>query len=365
MFVAGGASVTCIGFRREQELNSVVQGIKAVDLGKTTDGRLVRRAMSVAGALAKMQRDIAPSVCGSDVIVARNLEMLVIAARARRLYAPNARLVYESLDVHRLLLSDHHPVGGILRSIETSLWRDVDLLLTSSPAFVQHYFLPRRFRGHIHIEENRIVDLDSAVSVGKRVRPAPNPPWRIGMFGMIRCRRSLNILNSLADASQGAVEITVRGRPSESVFPDFAAELEGLPHIQYFGPYRNPDDLSDIYGQVHFNWTIDYYEAGQNSTWLLPCRMYEGSLFGAVPIAEEGVETAGWLVRHGVGVILKKPIEQHLAEFFQHLDEAKYASLAQQVRELPIQNLLVDQTECQELVRRLLDCSQHMTAQAS
>ena len=45
---------------------------------------------------------------GADVVLARNLEMLIIASRARNLYAPRAALVYECLDIHRLLLSQGH-----------------------------------------------------------------------------------------------------------------------------------------------------------------------------------------------------------------------------------------------------------------
>ena len=42
-------------------------------------------------------------------------------------------------------------------------------------------------------------------------------------------------------------------------------------------------------GDVHFTWAIDFYEAGANSDWLLPNRLYEGGAHGAVPIALAGV----------------------------------------------------------------------------
>src|SRR6202035_5402873 len=84
MLIAGGATVTPIGFRRSTaELHSV-QGLPAVDLGKTTDGQLARRMFSIVGTLSRIRR-FEKYVRGSDVILARNLEMLVIAARARSL----------------------------------------------------------------------------------------------------------------------------------------------------------------------------------------------------------------------------------------------------------------------------------------
>ena len=319
MLIAGGATVTPIGFRRSTaELHSV-QGLPAVDLGKTMDGQLARRMLSVVGTLAKIKR-FEKYVRGSDVILARNLEMLVIAARARRLYAPHAMLVYENLDIHSLLLS-RHPAGSVLRLIESALWREVDLLVTSSPAFVRNYFLPRHFCGPIRIEENKVLLLEEEVPVTFSTRPPLAPPWRIGWFGMLRCRRSLKALSALAEAADGAVEIIIRGRPSGVTFPNFEAEVAGLRHVRYLGPYRNPSDLPTIYGEVHFSWAIDYYERGLNSAWLLPCRMYEGSLYGSVPIAERGVETSNWLLQRGAGVILDEPVEQSLMEFFGRLNQ--------------------------------------------
>ena len=92
------------------------------------------------------------------------------------------------------------------------------------------------------------------------------------------------------------------------------------PHVRFAGPYNYPADLAAIYGDVHFSWVIDYYEDGQNSTWLLPNRIYEGSLYGAVPIGVAGVETGRWLAKRKPDVILEEPVEQQLINFFQYLD---------------------------------------------
>ena len=65
------------------------------------------------------------------------------AIRARKRYAPQAAVVYECLDIHRMLLSNGLH-GRLFRSLESKLWRDVDLLLTSSPAFIRNYFRSAR-----------------------------------------------------------------------------------------------------------------------------------------------------------------------------------------------------------------------------
>jgi hypothetical protein len=352
MLMSGGVAVTPIGFRRSAQAPSVLEGTRAIDLGRTADGMLARRALSVAASLATLGR-IREQVRGADVILARNLEMLAIAVRARRLYAPDAPIVYECLDVHRMLLANNVQ-GGLIRSIESKLWQSVDLLLTSSEAFVRNYFEPRGFPAPIRMVENKVLrpeDADCSI-----MRPPPGPPWRIGWFGIIRCRQSLEILGALARAAGGAVEVIIRGRPSAATFPDFDAAVAGLPHLRFAGPYRNPDELPAIHSDVHFIWAIDYYESGQNSAWLLPNRIYEGSLYGAVPIALAGVETGNWLTKHDVGLVLADPLEERLAELFVRLDADGYSQLADRVAALPRMALVSDQGDCRELVEALCRC---------
>ena len=355
MLKAGGATVMPIGFRRGAEPIKAIDGVPAIEIGRSADGMLFKRAVSVVAALAKL-RHAGRHLRGSQVIVARNLEMLLLAAHARKRYAPAARLVYECLDIHRLVLSTRFD-GALLRFLETRLWDEVDLLLTSSPAFVRNYFAPRDFAGPVRIVENKLLLLEGEhLRVPPPKRPA-GPPWRIGWFGVIRCRKSLDVLSSLARAANGSVEIIIRGRPSSAIFPDFDGAIAKLPNVQYRGSYDNPGDLRRIYEDVHFNWAIDYYESGKNSAWLLPNRIYEGSFYCAVPIGVAGVETGAWLNRHGVGVVFNEPLQEPLIDFFRSLNQDSYIRLAEGVASLPRVDLFSDQADCCALVRALCGTS--------
>jgi succinoglycan biosynthesis protein ExoL len=117
---------------------------------------------SVASATMRLQR-LEKVLRGCQVMLARNLEMLFLAVKAVRRYAPNASLVFECLDIHRLLLGRNLP-GRLLRSIETSLMRDVDLILTSSPRFISEYFNRRNFNCPIRILENKVLFPDPEIS---------------------------------------------------------------------------------------------------------------------------------------------------------------------------------------------------------
>jgi succinoglycan biosynthesis protein ExoL len=350
MLVQGGAVVTTMGFRRSAAPIATVQGTEAIDLGRTVDGMLAKRAFTVAQVFGNLGI-LAEHLSGADIILSRNLEMLVLASRARKRYAPCAALVYECLDIHRMLLSDG-AIGSALRVVESRLWQNVDLLLTSSPAFIERYFKQRGFAAPIRLVENKVLRFDDDAPVSLRSRP-PGPPWRVGWFGVIRCRRSLEILSSVARAAEGALEVVIRGQPSRAVFVDFEADVANRPHVQYAGPYRNPDELSAIYGEVHFGWAIDYYERGKNSAWLLPNRIYEGCCYGAVPLAVDGVETSRWLTDRGVGVVCDEPIDHHLLAFAKTLKQAQYLDLAARVDRLQRSDLVFTTADCGDLVRAM------------
>jgi succinoglycan biosynthesis protein ExoL len=351
MFVRGGAEVAVAGFRRSPSSVAGLDGATALDLGRTRDGRLLRRAASAVGAALDRQR-LAQFVGGADVIVARNLETLLPAARARALSPSKPPLVYECLDIHRLLLSRRGD-GRLLRAVEDRLWREVDLGLTSSPAFVRNYFAPRGFPAPIRVIENKVLALAPGERPSPPPRPAAGPPWRIGWFGILRCRRSLDLLSRVTRAAGGAIEVVLRGKPSMASLVDLERRVAGEPFIQFAGPYRNPEDLPAIYGDVHFAWAVDYFEAGGNSEWLLPNRIYESCAYGAPPIALASVETGRWLTARGVGLSFAEPLEDRLAETLGRLDAATYAELAGRVARLRATDVVCGDDECRALVDAL------------
>ena len=157
--------------------------------------------------------------------------------------------------------------------------------------------------------ENKVLTLEPGERSSPHPRPAAGPPWRIGWFGIIRCRSSFDLLSRVTRDAGGAIEVVLRGKPSMASFVDLERRVAAEPFIHFAGPYRNPEDLPAIYGDVHFAWAVDYFEAGGNSDWLLPNRIYESCAYGAPPIALAGVETGRWLTARGIGLALSEPLE--------------------------------------------------------
>ena len=342
MLTALGDDAVAVGFHRDDCFYREIEGIPAIDLGRTFDLNLSHRAVAIAKECLRLG-DWARKISGSDVIIARNLEMLVLAVLARRKYAPQAALVYECLDVHRILLS-RQVTGSCMRAVERLLMREADLLMVSSPAFLREYFEPLQNvtgdKVSSLLMENKLFPAPPAEAIGRELA---QPPWRIGWFGMIRCQKSLDHLCDLARRYPGLIEVTIRGRPTRPAFGDFDGQVERSAGISFAGTYR-PEELPALYGGVHFNWAIDFFEEGANSGWLLPNRIYEGGAFSSVPIVLRGTETARWLAGWGIGVCIDDL--DGLAEFLRQLTPLKYAELSRASQAVPRSAFVAGTSDC-------------------
>ncbi len=327
----GGATVALFGFERQAGAGAGARPEGQV-LGSTRNGEFGQRIAATIRA-ALFSRRWRGAMRDSEVIVARTLEMLLIAVLVRARLRLSTPIVYECLDIHRLM-TNRGPAGRVLRWIEQRLLDRSALLIVSSPRFIDRYFeqahrrLPRWM-----LLENKLLGSDLAPGASEARRP-DGPPWRIGWLGILRCRRSLALLADLVRTAGGAVQVDIHGRPALDAIPDFHDIVAATPGMTFHGGYDRATDLGRLYGGVHFNWTLDFYEAGFNSEWLLPNRLYEGGMFGAVPLALGTVQTGRWVADHDCGVLLTEPLPQALQRFFAGLDATAYAALQARVARL-------------------------------
>lgn len=350
MLRLGGAQIDVAGFRRSGTDLPALGADTCIELDQTFDARFAQRVWATVRAMSSIRR-WAGRLAQPDVIIARNLEMLSLASRLRSFWQGQPAIVYECLDIHRLMLREDL-VGQAMRRAEQHWGRQAALLLTSSPAFLRNYF-------DVHggpaaeIVENKVLWDGGERGRNPALAGQAAGPLRIGWYGALRCARSLQALGGLADAMGGDVEVVLRGRPALTEFDDFHASVTGRPHLRFDGPYRNPDDLAAIYSQVHLAWAIDFFEAGQNSQWLLPNRIYEGCLHGAIPVALAGTETAAFIERQGIGIVLPDIEQETLRTMLGGLSPERLATLAAAVAARDVSHFAASAADCRALVGKL------------
>jgi succinoglycan biosynthesis protein ExoL len=330
-----------------------------VDLGETRDGAFIQRAVQVfkgarlaARAREKLER--------ADLIYARNLDMLACAFLAKRECRLATPVIYESLDIHRLL-TRNDPVGAAFRMLERALLRRSVGLVVSSPGFLRHHF-ERRY-GAIKssfLVENRLapgVDYGARMLTQKALPGISGVRLRIGWIGNLRCKRSLDLLCALADMYPDDVEIRLHGQPSRTEIPVFEPVIEARRNMHYFGRYRAPEDLAAIYRDLDLVWAGDFMEAGTNSVWLLPNRIYEGGYYNVPAIAPAGTETAAWIERHACGFTLPEPLAKTLPELVNNLlaNPEPLNERVKRLADLPAETFVQPPGLMSDIVDRVLD----------
>ena len=349
---ADGISVTGFMPRRRAEVTADWEN---VDLGRTRDGAFGQRLRSVfsgAGIAASH-----PALKRADLILARNLDMLACAFEAKRRAGLDTPVVYECLDVHRLL-SRTDPVGLALRGIERAFLKRSAALIVSSPGFIDNHFQPRH-GGHprTFLLENRLAEAS-----GLGPRPAkrisgPSDSLRIGWVGNLRCQRSFDLLLGLADRFGAEVEIHLHGAPARLEIPVFEPEIDRRSNVTYHGRYRAPEDLGELYAPIDLVWAGDFMEAGFNSVWLLPNRIYEGGYFAVPAAAPAGTQTAAWIEARGIGFSVAEPLETTMAELVGGLlrDRAALEARVDALRKRPVSDFIQPKGEMKTIVSEILE----------
>lgn len=309
-FRRDGLEVTRFMMRRSGEL---APGRTEIDLGQTFDADYAQRIASIfAGSrIAASHRD---RLSASDVIYARNLDMLATVFLTKALTGLKTPVVYECLDVHRLLTRSD-PVGWAMRRLERFLLNRCQRLVVSSDAFIRNHFSPR------YGDTCPVTIVENRMAPGMAYGPRPDapgvrlePPLRIGWVGVLRCARSLDLLTTLAERMGDRVRIHLHGTPALTEIPDFHQRIAASRGVEYHGRYQAPEDLQRIYSQLDLVWAGDFMEAGFNSLWLLPNRLYEGGYYGVPALAPRGTRTAEWIDATGSGFTLCEDLARTLPE---------------------------------------------------
>lgn len=316
-----GLDVVGFTMRRRDDVSVDWQNI---DLGRTFDGAYRQRIQSIfdGAKRAAAQQDLLAS---ADIIYARNLDMLATAFLAKRYTKLKTPVIYEALDVHRLLTRKDF-IGLALRRIEGALLKRTKRLVVSSPGFLDNYFSVRHAGEYQpFLIENRLAagaDYGARPKAGAPARDTAEP-LRIGWVGRLRCTRSLGLLIDLAREFGPKIRIEMHGIASPEEVPDFHERIAGVTNMAFHGPYRAPEDLSAIYNGLDLVWAGDFMEAGYNSVWLLPNRIYEGGYYAVPAIAPDGTEAAKWIGARNAGFTIPEDLSRTLPDLVRSLMVAR------------------------------------------
>lgn len=324
-------------------------------LFSTENENLPRRAAVVAASILKMAGHRA-RLQQTDIIIARNLDMLAIAHAARAMAgAGRVPIVYECLDIHGALCG-HGARNRALRAVERALLDRSKMLVVSSPGFLRQYFDPvQGYRGPSALWENKLA-AGTALPLRPLTRQVQNSgaPLRIGWIGTIRCAPSLALLAAVADRMGDRVRIEVHSVVHHHALPGFAATVAARPNIIVQGAYDYPQDLPRIYGGVDLVWAQDLWQAGTNSDWLLPNRIYEASWAGCPSLAVAGTETGRRVAGDGLGWVIDRAEPALLCALIASLTPQQITDRGQSLLDRPAADFVQSGADIQGVIDRVL-----------
>ena len=136
----------------------------------------------------------------------------------------------------------------------------------------------------------------------------------------------------------------------------FEPLIDARPNMTFFGRYRSPEDLAGIYENLDVVWAGDFMEAGYNSVWLLPNRIYEGGYYCTPSIAPAGTETAAWLDQNSCGFIIEEPLGDTLPALIEQLigNREPISARAATLSKLPDSTFIQPKGFMADVIRRSL-----------
>lgn len=324
---AAGHNVRTVSFRRKNWSGRAPE-FPNLDLGKMPNERLLLRLWLILKALPKLfyERSF---LADADVVIARNFDLLALAWITRQNRTP---LIYECLDIHSVMTGGK-PINRIMRVAERFVMRRIQLLWTSSPGFLVHYFEKiQEYRGPSVVVENKLWFGDvTSVRPAIDDRPQGDGCLILGWVGSIRCQASFDILCDVARAMPAALKIEIHGAVHHHAITDFQARLDLLDNMSFHGPYAYPEGLAEVYKRCDLVWAQDLWQRGGNSDWLLPNRIYEASWYGCPSIAVAGTQTGQRVQSEGLGPVISMASTTSLQICLQGLDRTKIRMFSESI----------------------------------
>jgi succinoglycan biosynthesis protein ExoL len=344
-FLDHGFRLTVFGFRRTRYNRTYEPTWPYVALGRTEDGNYWQRIRALICCLPRLVAN-RWLLNGATIVYARNIDQLLLALLTRLLFARQARIAYEVLDIPPALVADGL-VGRTLRWLERLCMRRIGLLVVSSPAyFACYYATVQGYRRPWFLLENK-VDA-SVLSLRPRTPSRPRViagrgngyKWTVAYVGLIRGQETFELIRRIAARLRDTVLFEFHGVLT-TVDPErFRVALRDNKNMIYRGAYINPRDLRDIYERVDFSWALDLEHVDHNSRWLRPCRFYEAGLYGVPCVAIREFEIGQFIESMGVGWTFSPPYGDQLVRFFETLSPIQYEARCRRLQALPVETFV-------------------------
>jgi succinoglycan biosynthesis protein ExoL len=303
MLQEAGFDIEAVAFSRDYH-NGRMPNCNIDIIGKIENGKYFQRFIKILNALPKIRR----AMNRNNIIYVSGIDMAFMAIFAS--IGKKKPIVLEVGDIREIQVLDGL-MGRIVRAIDKFMLRSVDLLVVTSPSFLEVYYRQWLKSNILSIViENKLeLSVIEKMACEKGIDgisglPIKERPLKIGYFGLLRDLWSYEVLENLAQNYPHNFEIVLAGLPIEP--KDLINRIKKYDNIKYLGEYSSPKDLPSLYNSVDMIWAC-YPPIAQNDwnlKWARPNRFYESCFFEKPTFTRAGCQDAKDVERYKTGMII-------------------------------------------------------------
>lgn len=270
-----------------------------------------------------------------DVIYAFGFDMLFLSGLINFFSLKKRKIVYELGDIRNQMIEATFK-AGCLRFLERILLKQVFSVVVTSKAFITEYFegiqkiKPTRY----HVIENK-AQRDTTYNKFNSKNQKDKSVITIGYFGLLRCKKSLEVLQKAVEQGKGKYKVFLRGIPFGPV-KDIKKYIEDDPLISYGGAYEAPNDLPGMYDEVDLVWACYPYSSQKtgNHLWARTNRFYEACSFEKPVFVDNCGEDAKSVRDMNIGMALDLDDIDFAVEKILNLSQAEVSRWKQNIKNL-------------------------------
>ena len=295
-------------------------------LGRISDRSYIKRIIKVIRAVFIIKQELKQNK--NPIYYAFSLDCVIIAKLS------GIKLGF--LEVGDLILPEG--LGTFSKIVERVVLRYVQGIFLTSQAHLSGYYRKEfehsAYRNRFYIVENKL----SSHFLGKRPELSRDFsfPIKIGVIGLLRYEKPLHMLVNFVEKFPDKYSVHCFG---DGPLKEYISSINNQ-NIQYYGSFRNPEHLADIYSQVDVSYVV-YDNSLKNVRLAIPNKLFESAFYGVPILCADGTHlqkrVENWGIGAGISLETEISFQQGMIDY---LTEKKLSKAVKNCQKLNDKDLI-------------------------
>ncbi|MBZ9629081.1 glycosyltransferase [Psychroflexus sp. CAK1W] len=316
-----GAEFKLLYYRRDY-YGEGTHKVENESLGEINHGKYIIRFFKILKNIPKIRREANTTnvfyVFSMDLLL-----LLILSTFNKRKF----KLIYEIADLGGRTSSNLQ--SKTINFIENILLKYVDILVLTSKEYLKHF---EALKNH---DRSKNFILENKIDPKKYIQNSNDKSFNenkivIGYFGLIRSKKSLDMLIELANQRENKIHVFIAGKFLGT--ENYIEKIKGLNNIEYFGTYQSPSDLPNLYSSIDLSWVAHNH---QNSQFARANRFYEACFYKKPMITQVGTADGNIVDEKNLGLSIDMNNMEDSVDQILNIDTISFDKWKRNLKNLP------------------------------